>query len=106
MRSLMNFFILFLLVYQLTGCAEDDVVVKTLGEINGEKIMDLVNSDVAPAQCYIWKPDLKKYFSFEVEGQFLNVTSMNTENYSLMFDLNNLAYFQVESNYLEVYLNE
>lgn len=53
----MNFFILFLLACQLTGGAEDDVMVKTLGEINGEKIMELVNSNVALVRCYIWKSD-------------------------------------------------
>lgn len=102
MKTILKFIILIVLTCQmsisLTGC-QDDVVVKTPGEITGGKIMELVSSRVAPPQCYIWNLSDKDLFDFEIDGQFLLVKSKEIKNYNLTFNLNELLYFQIDGNY-------
>lgn len=102
MKTILKFLILIVLTCQmsilLTGC-QDDVVVKTPGEITGEKIMELVNSHAAPPQCYIWDLSARDLFTFEIDGQFLEVKSKEIKGYNLTFNLNELLYFKIDGNY-------
>lgn len=99
MKTFLKILVLFFLAFQFIGCDKEDVIVKTPGEINGELIMKLVNSNEAPAQCYITQPQFNDPYFFEVEGQFLKLKNMNIPGYFLVFDLNNLSYFEITNNY-------
>lgn len=83
----------------LTGC-QDDVVVKTPGEITGEKIMELVNTNQAKAVAsFVSKSANRNYeFSFYIEGQFLYAKHPESkQSFDLVFDLNHLTSFFLSS---------
>jgi hypothetical protein len=101
MKNFMNLFFAAILIFQLIGCDKDDVIIKTPGELTGEKIIELVTSEKVLPKCSFWQPKLQGTFSFTVEGQFLHVTSLDGyARFSL--DLNKLLYYQV-TDYKELY---
>lgn len=85
--------LLFVLV-GLTSCEKNEYYYKTPGEINGEKIMEMVESG-CKANCQI-SPHF--YFdvsgTFTIEGQFLHV---NEGGYIHTFDLNQLITWNYSS---------
>lgn len=96
-KCIISIFLICQLSVVFVGC-QDDVVVKTPGEITGEKIMELVSSHAIPPQCYIWNLS-DSFFTFEIEGQFLQVKGKENKSYNLTFNLNELLYFQIDGNY-------
>ena len=93
MKKLINILLASMFLFTITGCDEEDVIVKTPGEITGEKIDNLLLNNACKNLGRNARV-VSTYYRFHIDGQYLIFDSEQPKYY----DLNHLVSFEINSD--------
>jgi hypothetical protein len=91
-------FLLFCIVFALSSCKKDEIIVKTNGEKNAEELQKIINNDKDPTNFDILVVNDGGVFT-DVENVWFENHYMvySNETYSKhYYDLNNMLYFEFQ----------
>ena len=102
MKKLINILLASMFLFTTTGC-EDDVTVKTPGEIAAEKINSLLSNNTFTNLGRVDKDSPWGYYRFRVEDTYLIIMYDDQPHY---YDLNHMISFKVNSNQTVIFYFE
>ena len=93
MKKLFNLLLGIVLIFSSASCNEEDVIVKTPGEITGERIDNLLLNNACKNLGRNARV-VSTYYRFHIDGQYLIFDSEQPKYY----DLNHLVSFEINSD--------